>query len=260
VVDNDAEGSAGKVLHNFSSSEKIKLKYFIQPEKNISLARNMSVKNASGKYICFIDDDETADENWISNMINFLLKFDADGAFGYVEPFFDKAIPDYLQKREYYFSPLGETGAKARAYFTTNAIIKSELLLSEKVVFYPEFGLTGGEDVHLFERLYRRGARYINCKEAVSYEFIPKERGTLKYIYKRAYQGGQSFIRRQLEYNKGFNYKLLILVKASIIVCLSIILFIVVVFSKRIRVLSIIKFGASAGKIRALSGIHKIIY
>lgn len=260
VVDNDEANSARDVLTKFKSSEKIQFKYFRQPIKNISLTRNLSVLNATGDFICFIDDDETASINWIQNLYNAVTFYNADGAFGYVEAIFDKAIPLDLQKREYYFSTLGETGKEAEAYFTTNAIIKARIIKSERMPFDPDYGLTGGEDVHLFERLYRKGAKFVNCKEAISYEFIPKERGTNRYIYKRALQGGQSFVRRRLENNKRVYYKLLIFIKASIIICLSIILYIIGLFSINNRIISIKKFGASLGKLRALFGNHKNIY
>ena len=232
VVDNDAEGSAKKVFDTFSDSEKIQFKYFIQPERNISLARNMSVKNASGKYICFIDDDEIADKKWINNLVSYLYKFNVDGVFGYVKPIFDENIPEYLRHRNFYFSQVDESDTAAGFFYTTNTIIRTSLLQNEDMPFNPDYGLTGGEDAHLFERLNRMGAKYIYCKEAVTYEFIPKERGTIKYIYKRAYQGGQSFIRRQLEYNEGFIYKLLIIIKVSIIICLSIISLVFLFFQK----------------------------
>jgi succinoglycan biosynthesis protein ExoM len=260
VVDNDDQGSAKGVLSKFKSTEKILFKYFQQPIKNISLTRNLSVLNATGDFICFIDDDETASTNWIQSFYNAVTDYNADGAFGHIEPIFDKDIPLHLQKREYYFSTLGETGTEGKVYFTTNTIIKSNLIKSEKVPFDPAYGLTGGEDVHLFERLYKKGAKYINCKEAVTYEFIPKDRGSIKYIYKRALQGGQSFVKRRLEYNKSLNYKLLILVKAFITILWSILLFIIGLFSIRYRIISIKKFGASVGKIRSLLGYQKNMY
>ena len=48
----------------------------------------MSVDKSSGDYIAIIDDDETADKHWIRNLIDTLVKFDADVVFGYVLPVF----------------------------------------------------------------------------------------------------------------------------------------------------------------------------
>jgi len=260
IVDNDSRGSGEKIFDKFNDSKKIVFKYFLQPEKNISISRNLAVQQARGDYICFIDDDETASINWIQNFFIALHLYKVDGAFGYVKPIFDENIPLYLRKREYYFNPIGKTGTEAKYYYTTNAIINSKIIKSERVPFNPEYGLTGGEDAHLFERLAKKGAKYINCKEAITFEFIPRDRGTTSYIYKRALQGGQSFVRRRLENKRIFFSRLFILIKACIIICLSIIQLAVGFVSKKIRVKGIIKFGASRGKIIALFGNYKKMY
>ncbi len=91
----------------------------------------MCVANANGDYICFIDDDETASEYWINNLYDTMKKYKSDGVFGYVETVFDKKIPAHFHNREFYFTPVGETGTRAYYYFTTNALIKSEILKNE---------------------------------------------------------------------------------------------------------------------------------
>jgi glycosyltransferase involved in cell wall biosynthesis len=260
VVDNDESGRAKSVLDEFQNSDKVRFKYYLQPVKNISLTRNMGVQNAAGDFICFVDDDETATKDWIQNFYNTVSKYNADGAFGHVEAFFDESIPEYLQKREFYFSTIGETGTEAKVYFTTNTIVKSELIKNADGPFDPKYGLTGGEDVHLFEKLYKTGAKFVNCKGAITNEFIPKDRGTVKYIYKRALQGGQSFIRRRLENNNSLSFKSLLFSKAVINLLLSILRYPVGVFSSRNKIASIKNFGASIGKLRSLLGIHKDIY
>lgn len=254
IADNNPEGSAKSIVEEFLNNNRIKIKYFIQPEKNISLTRNVCLQNAEGDYIAFIDDDETADEYWLKNFLSCLTTFKADGAFGYVEPVFDKRIPLKLQKREYYFSPINETGSSAKFFFTTNAIVRTSLINSEKIAFDPSYGLTGGEDVHLFERLKRKGATFIYCKEAITYEFIPFERGNLRYLYNRAQRGGQSYTRRKLEFNR--NYKYLLFIKLIIKIFLLIFYLPLNLISHKWRVKFIIFIGSLVGQIR---GIFKLI-
>ncbi|MDH3267266.1 MAG: glycosyltransferase [Ignavibacteria bacterium] len=260
VVDNDGGGSAEKVVRKHIDSEKMNFKYFVQPEKNISLTRNDCVANATGDYICFIDDDEIASENWITRLYEALSAFNADGVFGYVEPIFDENIADNFKKREYYFSTVDKTGSTAKFYFTTNALIKAELLKNEKIPFHPGYGLTGGEDVHLFERLADKGAKFINCKEAITYEIIPISRATSRYLYNRALRGGQSFARRTLEKNEKLSLKLIILSKAIIMIMYSTFFYLLDLFSKHNRLLRLQNIGASVGKIRSLLGTYKNLY
>ena len=260
VVDNDINASAKSIVEKFNNSNKIFIKYFVQPEKNISLTRNMGVKNASGEFICFIDDDEIASNKWLISLYNSLVQFNADGAFGYTEPVFDEDIPDYLQHREFYFSSVGKTGTIAQFYFTTNTIVKADLIKSEVIPFDPTYGLTGGSDVHLFGRLKKKGAKFINCKEALAYEFIPKERGTKRYIFDRALRGGQAFVRSRLEHNNKLSNKLIILIKAFIMCSYSSIIYLLKYYSKYSQVRNLQILGASVGKIRSLLYTYKNIY
>ena len=79
VVDNDKEKSAEEIIKEFESNDKIWLEYYNQPRKNISVTRNMGVKNSRGEYVLFIDDDETADINWVREHFEAIKTFNADG-------------------------------------------------------------------------------------------------------------------------------------------------------------------------------------
>ena len=63
VVDNGPNQKGEKVVEGVNKLYTNKIKYFIQPEKNISLTRNIAVQNSTGEYILFIDDDGSAEMN-----------------------------------------------------------------------------------------------------------------------------------------------------------------------------------------------------
>ncbi|TFG60983.1 MAG: glycosyltransferase family 2 protein [Deltaproteobacteria bacterium] len=63
VVDNDPGRSGAPIVRRFTDTGRTRFSYFVQPVKNISLTRNVSVRNASGEYLLFIDDDEVAPPN-----------------------------------------------------------------------------------------------------------------------------------------------------------------------------------------------------
>jgi len=65
VVDNDECKSAQPVVVSFQQETKLEVKYFVEPEQNIALARNKAVENARGDFIAFIDDDEFPDAAWL---------------------------------------------------------------------------------------------------------------------------------------------------------------------------------------------------
>ena len=260
IVDNDNNKSAKNIFQKIKNISNISIKYFVQPERNISLTRNVCVQEASGKFLSFIDDDEVASESWLINHYNTLKTLNADGSFGFVVPVYNNNIPNHFRNRDFYFSEMLKTGSESNHCFTTNAFISAELLKNEPVPFNPDYGLTGGEDAHLFERLIDKGAKFVDCKEAITYEFVPEERANFRYLYNRALRGGQSYGRRKLEKNNKFLFRLLVFIKALVVLIYSSIFLLFYIFSKYKRIFFVQIIGAAIGKLRALFHLYKNLY
>ena len=81
VVDNDASGSALSVADARREGPH-PVRYFVEPRRNIAHARNCALREALGRWIAFIDDDEVAGEDWIASYWAMSERFDADGFFG----------------------------------------------------------------------------------------------------------------------------------------------------------------------------------
>lgn len=77
VVDNDACRSAEPVVEKFLGMGP-DLVYDVEPERNISLARNRCLTHATGDYIAMIDDDEYADGRWLLNLYTTMMAYEAD--------------------------------------------------------------------------------------------------------------------------------------------------------------------------------------
>lgn len=105
IVDNDVEKSAKEIVAEFSDTSSINISYYEQSIQNISLTRNMALDKSSGQYFAVIDDDETADQYWIRNLIDAAVKFNADAVFGYVLPVFDPTYPNGRNKEKFTFYP-----------------------------------------------------------------------------------------------------------------------------------------------------------
>src|SRR5260370_12144517 len=57
VSDNDHLRSAEATVSDFAANSTIAVKYCVEPQQSIALARNKAVQNATGNYIAFIYDD-----------------------------------------------------------------------------------------------------------------------------------------------------------------------------------------------------------
>jgi len=262
IVDNDIEKTAKKVVAEFSSKSSISISYYEQPVQNISLTRNKALDKSTGHYIAIIDDDETADEYWIRNLIDAIVRFNADAVFGYVIPVFPSDTPIWLQQREIYFLPIGKTGDPPSSFPTTNCLIKSERVNQFNVRFDPKYGLSGGEDQMFFRLLSTYGAKFVICREAITYETILPHRSRLKAICNRAIHQGNAYARITINSSNKKFYKLtiLLLVKSLLgIGYYGLQSFIILPFRKR-WVFSIIRLCLNIGKLTAIFKLKLLLY
>ena len=63
VVDNASEDNTREAVSQFQ--HRLPVKYVFEGKKGIPYARNCGVKLAKGDIIAFLDDDSSADENWL---------------------------------------------------------------------------------------------------------------------------------------------------------------------------------------------------
>jgi len=189
VVDNDCDVSAASIAQSRSDTLE-PIRYCIEPRRNIALARNRALSEASGEWIVFIDDDEVADENWIAGYLALVEREPCDGAFGPVLPRLEEVVTPWLDVQTFYARRRHATGEPLGAgdLYTSNAFVRRRLFDGRG--FDPAYGLTGGEDSELFGRMLLSGARFLWCDEARVVEFVPPERHRLSWLVQRTFRGG----------------------------------------------------------------------
>ena len=261
VVDNSPDKEGERVVDEVSKYSKYTIEYYFQPEKNISLTRNLSVKKSKGEYILFIDDDEYAEQNWINNLYKTITKYKADAVFGRLVSYFDEDSPDWVQRYGRSDRPTIKTGNIPKFFYTGNCIIKSATLKSIEGPFDTSFGLTGGEDTLLFGKLLSNGAKYVFCKEAIVYEYFPKERANLKWLLRRGLRTGNTFARRVIKLSENkIKAKVILLSKAIISIFVYIFLMILTMMFPKYFLLWTIKLYRKFGHIMAVFNIQIFEY
>ena len=195
VIDNDAHGTARKVVESFSQKTVFKVVYEIEPVQNIALARNRALKHVEGEYVLFIDDDEYVSDYWLKKLVCCALNYEADVVFGPVVPQLPVSTAGWIRKGKFFERKRYVTGAKRDRGATNNALIKAQIIKNQKIAFDQSFGLSGGEDSRLFYTFHKKGFKLIWCDEAEVYEHVSSDRITIKWICLRAFRGGQVFIR-----------------------------------------------------------------
>lgn len=193
LVDNDPEGSAFRAPDRATHAGSLPIRWRHEPAGDIARARNRCVEAARGRWIAFVDDDESAHEIWIAAYAWLAERVEADGFFGPVLPRLEVERDSWLDLETFYADPRHRTGTTlgiAGAY-TANAFLRRALL--REVPFDPAFGRTLGEDTDCFLRALERGAHFVWCDEACVDEFIPAERHTPGYLTHRAFEGASAW-------------------------------------------------------------------
>ena len=195
VVDNDAQESGYDAVNEARQQSKLLINYYVEPERNISLARNRSVESAQGDFIAFIDDDEFPEEDWLLNAYRTLQSSGATGVLGPVKPHFDLPPPKWLIQSRILERPTFSTGwtlTNARDTRTGNVLFCGSLFSDRGNRFDPIYGRTGGGDAVFFKQMMEKGYVFVWCNEAVVNEAVPLERQRKSYYIKRAFTRGMS--------------------------------------------------------------------
>lgn len=196
VCDNDPAGSAREVVEQFRTSSTLKVVYSSEPRKNIALARNEALRNATGEFIAFIDDDEFPEPDWLHQMLQTCKERGAAGILGPVRPHFETPPPSWIVKGAFCERPEYPTGRIMHweECRTGNVLFHRSIIEGEAQPFLEEFG-TGGEDKDFFMRMSQRGHVFLWCNEGVTWETVPPERWTRAYMLRRALLRGNNILK-----------------------------------------------------------------
>jgi len=165
VVNNSMDNtSETETIVNKMIDEGLPIRLFHQPLKGLSHARNMGIENAKGHWLCFIDDDEEIDKNYLEILFHTLPKANINCVFGGpCFPIYDGQKPKWV-KDEYFILSFGK---EARELSPTEYLLGGNLVISKKFLdqigeFSIDFGHGTknngyGEDTELMMRAVKQG-------------------------------------------------------------------------------------------------------
>jgi GT2 family glycosyltransferase len=197
---------------------KFGFKFLLSEKANVSMQRNIGIKNAKGDVIAFIDDDAIAYEDWLSQLAKHYEDENVACVGGRVIPKFLGEIPDFLKglPPQIFKGFLGETLLE----FDKATILNKPLLwgvnLSVRKNVFDAVGtfdesvgrtinnLMGEEEIELQERILKKGFKIIYEPNAIVTHLIDEKRLTKLWFLERSFWQGYSEI---LKFRKSENFK-----------------------------------------------------
>lgn len=195
IVDNDPDGSAAQQVALAPAGPVGHAAYVHEPQRGISAARNAAVNAARQREadaICFIDDDEIPAPDWLTEFVAAQRTTDADVVTGPVFPRFDEPPPDWVIEGEFFERPRHRHLERIDYATTSSVLIMMRAIADRPEPFDPAFGLSGGEDTHLFAQLHESGHTIVWCDTARVDESIPSSRVDQRWLLRREYRRGQT--------------------------------------------------------------------
>ncbi|HET8625081.1 MAG TPA: glycosyltransferase [Gemmatimonadales bacterium] len=208
VVNNNSTDDTDDAVRSFTGRLPVRL--VPEPTPGKSHALNRAVREASGRYILFTDDDVLVDPEWVAAYWAAFHRWPDAAVFGGpIEPWFAGDPPAWLVRAfhqvEYAFAAL-DLGNEPRPLGGHDVPFGANMAMrTAEQRFYPydprlgprpESGLRG-EEITLVKRMLADGATGWWVPEARVKHYIPAHRQSVRYI-RQWYHGWGEYLARTL--------------------------------------------------------------
>ena len=205
IADNDDSPSAQALVLNAQTELGLDCLYIHAPARNIAVARNACLDAADAPLVAFIDDDETATESWLANLLSSQKSSGATIVFGPIRAIYPPE-PAWLRQADLHsIKPAIRKTGEIDTGYTSNVLIHRAALPEPSRVyrFDPHLGRSGGEDTAFFHHLYTSGAELAFCADALVNEIVTPGRANLVWLLKRSFRSGQTHAQLLITHGRG---------------------------------------------------------
>ncbi|MAS06045.1 MAG: hypothetical protein CL534_15380 [Ahrensia sp.] len=272
VIDNDADETARPVVARFADRFD-EIHYHCEPRRGIPVARNRALDEAlalGADALCFIDDDEYPDPEWLARLVACWRETGADLVGGPVEVarpvpgagllqrIINASLAARMRRKN---SKTARAAARKGRYtiITNNWLCDLAWQKRAKIRFDETLLISGGSDTAFYRAARKAGCETAWCPDALVSETIPLERLTFDYQFRRA--ADQSITRFRLK-NPRVTPGVAILASsaAALRFLLGAALLVLPVFGAASPMMAIRSLGWSAGRLQALRGKKSELY
>jgi glycosyltransferase involved in cell wall biosynthesis len=206
VVDNNSNDKTREVVEELQHEYPERIRYLFEPHQGISNARNAGIREARGEILAFIDDDETASEDWLQHLTANLDSGEWAGAGGRVLLPIRFSRPRWLLSTSSFLTgPLSLFDRGDNAGPLTEPAIGANMAFRREVfdkygVFRTDLGRSGknllcNEDTEFGRRLMAGGERLRYEPSAITYHPVEEFRTHRGYFLSWWFNKGRSDVR-----------------------------------------------------------------
>lgn len=190
VADNDEQPVKKSEIVAQAQRLGLNLAYVHAPARNISIARNACLDNSEAEYLLFIDDDEIADSNWITGLLETATQKKANIVFGPVHAVYPPGAPDWMRDNKVHSSVPSALNGTVETGFSGNVLLNRREARLRDARFSLDFGRTGGEDIDFFFRLHRSGVPMAISTSAIVHEPVDPSRLSFEWLWTKSMATG----------------------------------------------------------------------
>lgn len=195
VADNSPEAGARKLVDSLKAEAPCPLIYVHASQPGVANARNAGFAATTAQRIAQLDDDETAEADWLEALVAMADQTGAAVVFGPVRAApglaSDDAVSQAWAERLYARTPTLSDGVIDKPWGCGNSLVDRTACALPDPVFDTLTNDIGGEDDLLFAKIAQRGGRFAWAGGAVVNEHVDPARITRAALFKRSFAFGQ---------------------------------------------------------------------
>ena len=196
IVDDGSTDETPLLVQDIIEHSCIPIRYFREERVGVAAARNRGIRESRGEWIAFIDDDETAEPNWLYVLKTTASANRADCVGGGLRLTIldgtDNSIAESVRKQFCETVPLGwfQRRFTYSGPGTGNVLVRS--ILFERIGLFDGSLTIVGEDQDFFRRARQAGCKIVFAPSALVHHFIPSSRLLPHHILGLAQRHGKS--------------------------------------------------------------------
>ncbi|MEJ6393537.1 glycosyltransferase [Gymnodinialimonas sp. 2305UL16-5] len=219
VIDNDDTPSAKGRVEAAAQTLPHPVRYLHRPGRNISIARNAALDASEADGLAFLDDDTTADPDWLERLHAMHLANKSEVVLGPVEPIYPDGAPNWMpQSGIHAIKPVWVEG-EIRTGYTCNVLIDRRRKAMADLRFDLSLGRSGGEDTDFFTVIHAQGGHIAYAPDAIVREPVTPGRLAFDWLARRRYRMGQTHAHILLSRKGRSRWTSLPLAAAKLIYC-----------------------------------------